>query len=189
MRSRGGFSSSAVLEITTANKAKDTDLCGASKSNPDVPAQTCKAALPLPAPQDRPIINEDGAALAYVTREPSDDHFDAETFQQSSNKIYSARQDVIRYVAQSRYIAARKTLGGMLHTLQDFYSHSNWVELNYGTRLEERIGRSQNAFSGGPPASLVGPKLPANLMRSVAKKMDTNCWTASKMTGRLAEAQ
>ncbi|GAA6087709.1 von Willebrand factor A domain-containing protein 7 [Tachysurus ichikawai] len=27
--------------------------------------------------------------------------------------------------------AARETLGRVLHTLQDFYSHSNWVELGY----------------------------------------------------------
>ena len=144
---KGGFSSSAVLEITTANKAKDTDLCGASKTNPDVAAETCKHTWTL-----SPLIpTETGAAIDYVDREPQDDHFDGESFQLSSNKIYSARQDVIRYVAQSRYIAARKTLGGMLHTLQDFYAHSNWVELNYGSKIADRIGVVQNAFSGGPP--------------------------------------
>ncbi|XP_023818539.1 von Willebrand factor A domain-containing protein 7-like [Oryzias latipes] len=30
---------------------------------------------------------------------------------------------------RQNYLAARLNLGGILHTLQDFYSHSNWVEL------------------------------------------------------------
>jgi hypothetical protein len=34
---------------------------------------------------------------------------------------------------------ARQLLGQLIHTLQDFYSHSNWVELNK-TDINERIG-------------------------------------------------
>uniref|UniRef100_A0A3B4T4V0 von Willebrand factor A domain-containing protein 7-like n=1 Tax=Seriola dumerili TaxID=41447 RepID=A0A3B4T4V0_SERDU len=34
-------------------------------------------------------------------------------------------------IRKENFQAARETLGRVLHTLQDFYSHSNWVELGY----------------------------------------------------------
>ena len=44
---------------------------------------------------------------------------------------------------------ARKRIGALLHTLQDFYSHSNWIEMgkteiNHRIGIEENIGRIAN---------------------------------------------
>ncbi|RVE63985.1 hypothetical protein OJAV_G00141760 [Oryzias javanicus] len=44
------------------------------------------------------------------------------------------------------FLAARLTLGGILHTLQDFYSHSNWVEL--GNKFPNINMIRQNANMG-----------------------------------------
>jgi von Willebrand factor A domain-containing protein 7 len=38
---------------------------------------------------------------------------------------------------------ARGRIGELLHTLQDFYSHSNWVEMGQ-TTINHRIGIEEN---------------------------------------------
>lgn len=37
---------------------------------------------------------------------------------------------------------AQELLGQLLHTLQDFYAHSNWIEMNK-TDINELIGTSE----------------------------------------------
>jgi len=44
---------------------------------------------------------------------------------------------------------ARQLLGQLLHTLQDFYSHSNWIELGK-KEINERLGIDENI---GPVAA------------------------------------
>ncbi|KAM9476982.1 von Willebrand factor A domain-containing protein 7-like [Clarias gariepinus] len=56
-------------------------------------------------------------------------HFDSESFQPGRDLITKGVHAVKRSVKQQSYQAARKELGKILHTLQDFYSHSNWIEL------------------------------------------------------------
>ena len=58
----------------------------------------------------------------------SEYHFDAELFTKSSSLIVEFRRDIIDHVRGGRDEAARKLLGTTLHTIQDFYAHSNWVE-------------------------------------------------------------
>ena len=48
---------------------------------------------------------------------------------------------------------ARQLLGQYLHTLQDFYSHSNWIELGK-TEINDRLGIDEDV---GPVA---GPDQP-----------------------------
>ncbi|CAF1224195.1 unnamed protein product [Adineta ricciae] len=62
----------------------------------------------------------------------SESHFDSERFVGGSQllmKRYQASIDSIQKAGN--YDQARKTFGEMLHTLQDFYSHSNFIELNF----------------------------------------------------------
>jgi von Willebrand factor A domain-containing protein 7 len=47
-------------------------------------------------------------------------------------------------------IQARQLLGQVLHTLQDFYSHSNWIELG-NTQIHQRLGLDEDI---GPIAGL-----------------------------------
>ncbi|XP_028302235.1 von Willebrand factor A domain-containing protein 7-like isoform X2 [Gouania willdenowi] len=56
-------------------------------------------------------------------------HFDDETFKGGRDVITTGVSAVKASVKDENYIAGRWTLGQVCHTLQDFYSHSNWVEL------------------------------------------------------------
>lgn len=56
-------------------------------------------------------------------------HFDAEYFQNSQNRLTDLRRTVVDRIQREEYEGARSETGRMLHTLQDFYSHSNWVEM------------------------------------------------------------
>ncbi len=60
-------------------------------------------------------------------------HFDAEQFRESSLRLIKLKKQVISLIKnvgdnEVEYIKARKVAGRLLHTLQDFYSHSNWIE-------------------------------------------------------------
>ena len=55
-------------------------------------------------------------------------HFDAEQFESGQNRLIALRQSVVSSIQAGNYHMARTDSGRMFHTLQDFYSHSNWVE-------------------------------------------------------------
>ncbi|XP_062407515.1 von Willebrand factor A domain-containing protein 7 [Sardina pilchardus] len=71
-------------------------------------------------------------------------HFSNEAFAQARALITEGTVSVKANVRKGNFQAARETLGRACHTLQDFYSHSNWVEL--GNR--------------GPYMNLLRPDLP-----------------------------
>src|SRR5262249_39747027 len=76
-------------------------------------------------------------------------HFDDESFAAGTARLTSLKASVISKITASSPdgASARKDLGGALHTLQDFYAHSNWVELG-NSGIDSRLGRS--TFSGLP---------------------------------------
>ena len=81
-------------------------------------------------------------------------HFDAENFIGGNDRLLELRKDVIDAILEEKYEKARSSAGGLLHTLQDFYSHSNWVEL--GNRMHyDRLG-----VPGKQPTSIAPPSLP-----------------------------
>ncbi|XP_061755101.1 von Willebrand factor A domain-containing protein 7-like [Nerophis ophidion] len=55
-------------------------------------------------------------------------HFDDESFAAGRNIIVGGLITVKNNINQEDFEAARENLGTILHPLQDFYSHSNWVE-------------------------------------------------------------
>ena len=57
-------------------------------------------------------------------------HFDSEHFQEGQSRLVHLRQTIVEAILKEEYGKARVDTGRMLHTLQDFYSHSNWVEMN-----------------------------------------------------------
>jgi hypothetical protein len=79
-------------------------------------------------------------------------HFDDESFSSATARLTSLRANVISKITASSPdgASARKDLGGALHTLQDFYAHSNWVELG-NAGIDSRLGRSTY---GGLPLSV-----------------------------------
>ena len=56
-------------------------------------------------------------------------HFDEEQFQLGQNRLNEIILMMIKDIQSCRFQSARILAGRMLHTLQDFYSHSNWVEM------------------------------------------------------------
>nr|XP_045012658.1 von Willebrand factor A domain-containing protein 7 isoform X2 [Jaculus jaculus] len=64
-----------------------------------------------------------------ASRNNPDLHFDAERLVQGRIHLVGALHDTLVAARASDYTLARQRLGAALHALQDFYSHSNWVEL------------------------------------------------------------
>ncbi|XP_047432280.1 von Willebrand factor A domain-containing protein 7-like [Mugil cephalus] len=58
-------------------------------------------------------------------------HFNSEAFLEGRALITEGTVAIKANIRNENFQAARETLGRVLHTLQDFYSHSNWVELGY----------------------------------------------------------
>ncbi|WP_442497312.1 dockerin type I domain-containing protein [Methylobacter sp. sgz302048] len=56
-------------------------------------------------------------------------HCDAENLQACSDLIKDLYQETVDSLKNEDADSARKTLGEAFHTLQDFYSHSTWIEL------------------------------------------------------------
>ncbi|XP_061131417.1 von Willebrand factor A domain-containing protein 7-like isoform X2 [Syngnathus typhle] len=69
------------------------------------------------------------ANVDLVSALSDEHHFDGETFQKGRDLITQGVSSVKASVKLENFITARWTLGRICHTLQDFYSHSNWVEL------------------------------------------------------------
>lgn len=63
-------------------------------------------------------------------------HCDAENFVGCHGTIIEGRMATSSEALADRYDMARSYLGPVLHPLQDFYAHSNWVELNYVEPIE-----------------------------------------------------
>jgi hypothetical protein len=64
-----------------------------------------------------------------VDQTSSAKHFDGENFDGGQVLLVQAKTNVIEALRNDNGEAARNFLGAALHTLQDFYSHTNWVEL------------------------------------------------------------
>lgn len=63
-------------------------------------------------------------------------HFSGEQFKEGSKRLLELKSQIITSLLKSvKFEHARRLSGQYLHTLQDFYSHSNWLEL--GNRLRK----------------------------------------------------
>uniref|UniRef100_A0A914YPH1 VWA7 N-terminal domain-containing protein n=1 Tax=Panagrolaimus superbus TaxID=310955 RepID=A0A914YPH1_9BILA len=74
------------------------------------------------------------------------EHFDIESYITETNiKLLKDRKNLLRQLqSDSASISdVREKLGEMLHTVQDFYSHTNWVELG-NERINPMVGMGSN---------------------------------------------
>ena len=67
-------------------------------------------------------------------------HFDSEQFQTGQNRLVRLRACAVSSIRMKNFGMARQDTGRMLHTLQDFYSHSNWLE-NGNSGIYRILGR------------------------------------------------
>ncbi|XP_033104549.1 von Willebrand factor A domain-containing protein 7-like [Anneissia japonica] len=81
-------------------------------------------------------------------------HFDAEQFISGNQRLLTLRQAIVSSINDGHFEAARSQCGQLLHTLQDFYSHSNWIEIGH-TDLNFDLG-----VSGGNLGKIADPTLP-----------------------------
>lgn len=100
-------------------------------------------------------------------------HFDGESLPEGQNRLVTLLQSVKTALNNDDVAGARSSLGQALHTLQDFYSHSNWVEYqpfvnpSLGrvgfpfTRLPKTFGTCTTCSGGLPP--LVCPDCSENV--------------------------
>ncbi|XP_033478945.1 von Willebrand factor A domain-containing protein 7 [Epinephelus lanceolatus] len=86
-------------------------------------------------------------------------HFDDETFQGGRDVITAGVAAVKASVKLENFVAGRWTLGRVLHTLQDFYSHSNWVELG----------------NNAPYSTLIRPDQPLENLADLSTPTCKNC--------------
>ncbi|TKB75113.1 MAG: hypothetical protein E8D45_08020, partial [Nitrospira sp.] len=133
-----GFTDEAIREIGDANRAMDTGECG--KLGDTGAATPCK------------VETEEFAALVQLLTKGATEaaHFDAEKIQEGSNLVFNARTTIRRYLLEGNFAGARRVLGNALHSIQDFYTHTNWVELGRGG-VDSRLGTRMDAFSSGSP--------------------------------------
>ena len=55
-------------------------------------------------------------------------HFDSEQLENGQYRLINLRQSVLSSIMVGDFIKARQDTGRFLHALQDFYSHTNWIE-------------------------------------------------------------
>lgn len=82
-------------------------------------------------------------------------HFDAEEFNLSNAEIANRLEKSIAYIQHGNYSTARMLIGQALHILQDFYSHSNWIEMQIISgitplNIYPNIGRRDTQFRVAP---------------------------------------
>ncbi|SEN08569.1 Heterokaryon incompatibility protein Het-C [Stigmatella aurantiaca] len=81
-------------------------------------------------------------------------HFDGESFTAGKQRLVTLFEGVRESLRAEDATAARRQLGQALHTLQDFYSHSNWIESGRSGALPS-LWRSGEALP--PPAAADAP--------------------------------
>lgn len=95
-------------------------------------------------------------------------HFDADKFQESNQFVIDFKAKIDSALKKSDYSNARKLSSQILHTIHDFYSHSNWVEMGK-TNILSTIGTA--SFNNQP---VVQPK-DANICNNNCKLVTTKC--------------
>ncbi|CAF3202425.1 unnamed protein product [Rotaria sp. Silwood2] len=100
---------------------------------------------PLKSIIDKIQVRDALVDLNPSTKDLPSAHFDSESFNESNHRIMRLRKKVIEDASDPNndLDAARGKIGDLLHTLQDFYSHSNWVEMGK-TEINPHIGIQEN---------------------------------------------
>ncbi|XP_067311984.1 von Willebrand factor A domain-containing protein 7 [Pseudorasbora parva] len=67
--------------------------------------------------------------IANIPGQYPEEHFDNETFKKGKRSITRRMKAITKKIEKYEFDDAREELGKVLHTVQDFYSHSDWIEL------------------------------------------------------------
>lgn len=91
------------------------------------------------------MLVELGPNVALVDLDPTTKdlpyaHFDAEKFNESNIRVMNFTKYIYIYLNNKNYEKARELTAQILHTIQDFYSHSNWLEMGNIYKINTAIG-------------------------------------------------
>uniref|UniRef100_A0AAZ3RLU8 von Willebrand factor A domain containing 7 n=1 Tax=Oncorhynchus tshawytscha TaxID=74940 RepID=A0AAZ3RLU8_ONCTS len=88
------------------------------------------------------------AAMDFLSSTRSDPvyHFDSERVEESMAMLRQFWAQTLLSARAKEYQGARHSLGQLLHSLQDFYSHSNWVEMGQHSIYLHLLQPGQPAF-------------------------------------------
>ncbi|RXM32771.1 von Willebrand factor A domain-containing protein 7 [Acipenser ruthenus] len=112
-------------------------------------------------------IVQANAAMDFLSSTRSDPqlHFDSERLKEASAMLQSIRHLAVQSLQAGDESGARHRLGSLLHSLQDFYSHSNWVEMGYRKIHSTLLGNAEE----------IGPVTPENMQTC----RDCDHWTCN----------
>lgn len=88
------------------------------------------------------IIRAENAATDSTNIWDASVHFDDERFVEASSALIALKGVVVEEARKGNYDSAQRYLGFALHTLQDFYAHSTWVERN-GSKINAALGNEK----------------------------------------------
>ncbi|MFC5514066.1 dockerin type I domain-containing protein [Massilia jejuensis] len=120
-----GESHSAITKTALAQVYKDLSLTTVSSTMNDASEQ----------------IRDGNAEVDEIFSKDSAYHCDGENISACSTNIVKHVNQAVADLGANNLDAARKNVGMALHTLQDFYSHSNWIELD-NTGVHPQVGFS-----------------------------------------------
>ncbi|XP_076149997.1 von Willebrand factor A domain-containing protein 7-like [Alosa pseudoharengus] len=140
------------------------------------------------------VISSRNAAVDLERPFSEEYHFDDESFIRGRSLITRGLATIKANIKQGNFISARLTVGEILHTLQDFYSHSNWVELGnmfaYSNLIRADLNIDNIADSSTPTCrNCVGDNCENNILENIIteKKLTSgyfNLFSSSKPDGK-----
>lgn len=77
-------------------------------------------------------------------------HFDGENFTAGASRVKNLLDQAVTQIKANDAAGARNSVGSALHSVQDFYAHSNWVESGRGGPSGE-LGRGSSISGVSPP--------------------------------------
>ncbi|KAM4835035.1 von Willebrand factor A domain-containing protein 7 [Thomomys bottae] len=125
-----------------------TDHLFAAYFGPEYTSRRFRAAL-----QEVSRANAAQDFLPTFKNDP-DWHFDAERLDQGRTRLTEALQETVVAARALDYTLARKRLGAALHALQDFYSHTNWVELGIQKPHPYLLGPTKQLWNVAPARAI-----------------------------------
>ncbi|RXM90958.1 von Willebrand factor A domain-containing protein 7, partial [Acipenser ruthenus] len=106
---------------------------------------------PIKFEQAMQTIKDANVGVDYYHPLSAKHHFDSESFVEAKRYLLLKSSAAKENIMQGNYETARSRLGEMLHTLQDFYSHSNWIELGYTVPNPDLIGAGEGIRNTAAP--------------------------------------
>lgn len=105
-------------------------------------------------------INEYQARTDTDEEDVAAAHFDSEQFADAQQRLVDFREIITMEISRGSYESARRFMGRLLHTLQDFYSHSNWIEIAVGRGETNPSPNLNLGVRGRSVGNTAGPNTP-----------------------------